>query len=271
MKFVPSAPRLMATCSSSWQKKPVTQARFALHRVADRHSLGRERLVVVVDPAPGFFGIEERERERSDAVLRGQLDRFSAGARDPDGGMGPLDRFRHNVARREADVFSDVTGERRLGQAAQRDADALFPHRTLVARVDPERVELGRRGSFARAELDAPAGQDVEGRDPLRDARRMVDRRQGVHDAVTEPDALRALRCRGEEELRCARMRVLLEEVMLDEPCAVDADPVGELDLFERLGEDARFVAVFPRARHLMLEEQPESHDSSARRPAGGV
>ena len=162
-------------------------------------------------------------------------------------------------------MLADVAGERRLGQAAQRDADALFPHRALVVRVDPERVELGRRGPFAGAELDASAGQDVERGDPLRDARGMVDRGQGVHDAVTEPDALRALRCRGEEQLRRARVRVLLEEVVLDEPGAVDADPVGELDLLERLGEDAGFVAVLPRARHLMLEEQPESHASSAR------
>jgi hypothetical protein len=36
---------------------------------------------------------------------------------------------------------------------------------------------------------------------------------------------------------------VLLEEVVLDEPEAVDADPVGELALLERLLEDPPLVA----------------------------
>ena len=44
-----------------------------------------------------------------------------------------------------------------------------------------------------------------------------------------------ALRARGQEHLRRARVRVLLEEVVLDLPDVVDAQPVGELDLLERL------------------------------------
>ena len=153
-----------------------------------------------------------------------------------------------------------MAGERRLGEATQRDAYALLPHRALVAGLDAERVELGGGGTLAGAELDATAREHVEGRDPFGDPRRMVDRGNGVHDPVSEPDAVRALRRRREEELGRARVRVLLEEVVLDEPRAVEAQAVGELDLLERLAEDPLLVAVGPRARHLVLEEQPELH-----------
>ena len=47
---------------------------------------------------------------------------------------------------------------------------------------------------------------------------------------------------------------------MLDEPDALEPGAVGQLDLLERLGEDAPLVAVRPRPGHLMLVEQPEPH-----------
>ena len=47
---------------------------------------------------------------------------------------------------------------------------------------------------------------------------------------------------------------------MFDEPGAVEAEPVGELDLLERFAKDSLLVAVGPRAGHLVLVEQPESH-----------
>ena len=37
-----------------------------------------ERRLVVVDPVGGLFGVDERERERSDALLGGQEDRLAA-------------------------------------------------------------------------------------------------------------------------------------------------------------------------------------------------
>ena len=66
-------------------------------------------------------------------------------------------------------------------------------------------------------------------------ARRVVERRRRLHDAVPEPDVLGALRRGGEEHLGRARVRVLLEEVVLDLPHVVDAERVGELDLLERV------------------------------------
>ena len=105
----------------------------------------------------------------------------------------------------------------------------------LSVAVDAEAAELGLRARLAGAELDAAAGDEVERRDALGDARRMVEVRRELHDAVAQPDALGALAGGGQEHLGRARVRVLLEEVVLDLPHVVDADAVGELDLLERV------------------------------------
>ena len=59
-------------------------------------------------------------------------------------------------------------------------------------------------------------------------------------------------------------MRVFLEEMVLDLPDVVDADPVGELDLVERLLIEPPLGIVVPgaarRLRQLMLVEQAEFH-----------
>ena len=94
----------------------------------------------------------------------------------------------------------------------------------------------------------------------------MVERRRRLHDAVTEADALRALRRGGEEHLGRAGVAVLLEEVVLDLPHVVDAQPIGELALLERV-LDQRVLGVFlPRPRELVLVEDPELHAGRPRR-----
>jgi len=47
---------------------------------------------------------------------------------------------------------------------------------------------------------------------------------------------------------------------MLDFPRVVDAEPVGELDLVERLLEQALLAVRGPRSRELVLVEDSESH-----------
>src|SRR5438270_10324400 len=54
---------------------------------------------------------------------------------------------------------------------------------------------------------------------------------------------------------------------MLHKPGAVEAESVCQLDLFQGLREDALLIAVRPRTRHLVLEEQPELH----RKPGPGT
>ena len=70
-----------------------------------------------------------------------------------------------------------------------------------------------------------------------------------LHDAVPEPDLLGALAGRRQEHLGRARVRVLLEEVVLDLPHVVDADAVGELHLVERVGEQLLLGVLRPRPR----------------------
>src|SRR4030095_4969914 len=130
----------------------------------------------------------------------------------------------------------------------------------LLRRIDAEALELEARGGFARAELHAPVRDEIERGDARRDLRGMAVAGRHQHDAVAEPDPLRALRARREEDLRRRGVRVLLEEVVLDLPGVTEAEPVGQLDLGERVLEQALLVALAPRPRQLVLVEDAELH-----------
>ena len=54
---------------------------------------------------------------------------------------------------------------------------------------------------------------------------------------MTQPDALRPGGRGGEKDLGRRRVAVLLEEVVLDLPYAVEADAVGQLDLLQGVAE----------------------------------
>src|SRR4051794_4107649 len=82
-----------------------------------------------------------------------------------------------------------------------------------------------------------------------------------LHDAMAQPDALGALAGRAQEDFRRRRVRVLLEEVVLDLPRVVVAELVGELDLAERILQQLVLALRAPRARQLMLVEDAEFHD----------
>src|SRR5690606_18005060 len=116
----------------------------------------------------------------------------------------------------------------------------------------------------------------VEGGDALGDPRRMVEVERQLDDAVAEADARGALAGGREEDLGRGGVRVLLQEVVLDLPDVVEAKPVRELDLFERVLEQPVLVVLAPRAWELVLVEDPELHVSPPRvcgpspaRPAG--
>jgi hypothetical protein len=55
-------------------------------------------------------------------------------------------------------------------------------------------------------------------------------------------------------------MRILFQKVVLHQPEVVDAEPVGQLHLLQRVGEQAVLVVGRPRSRELVLVEDPESH-----------
>ena len=50
---------------------------------------------------------------------------------------------------------------------------------------------------------------------------------------------------------------------MLDFPGVVDAEPVGEFNLIERLLKQPVLIALVPRARQLVLVENAEFHGRS--------
>src|SRR5207244_11288976 len=138
----------------------------------------------------------------------------------------------------------------------------------FLADARAERVQLHRPLGLAEPELHSPAGEKIERRHALGHADRMV--RGELHDAVAEPDALRALARGAEKDFRRRAVGVLLEKVMLDAPRVVEAELVGELDLCESVLEELVLATFRPRAGQLELVEDPEFHDAAAYRKCDG-
>ena len=89
--------------------------------------------------------------------------------------------------------------------------------------IDAEALELGAGRRAAGAELDAAVGDEVEHRDRLGGADRVVVRLGQQPHAVADADVLGARRDRAVEHLGVRAVRVLLEEVVLDGPERVEA------------------------------------------------
>ena len=77
---------------------------------------------------------------------------------------------------------------------------------------------------------------------------------------MAEPDLLGALRAGRKKNLGCGGVRILLEEMVLDLPDIVDAEPVGELDLVERILIEPQLGSFVPGLRQLVLVKNPEFH-----------
>ena len=241
-------------------REPGDHGDVRVHRVADRHALRLERLVVILDPMAGLGRVDERERECAHPELRGEMNGFAIRARDPQRRMRLLHRLRDDVAYRHREILALEAGVRVHDHHVGDLLDRLAPHRAALGRGHAEAFELRARCGFAGAPVDAAVGDEIEGRDPLGDTRRMVVAGRHQDDAVTEADTFRALRGGGEEDFRRRRVRVLLEEVMLDFPRVIDAEPVGELDLRQRVLKQALLAVRLPGARQLVFVEDPEAH-----------
>ena len=96
----------------------------------------------------------------------------------------------------------------------------------------------------------------------LGDPSGVIDAGWELHDAVAEPYPLRSLARCGEEHLGRRGVRVLLEEVVLHLPDAVEARALGHLNLLQRILEQAALGVLAPRPRELMLVEEAESHSA---------
>src|SRR5579875_3155645 len=255
--FEPAPQRLVRVVMHA---EPGDHGDVGIHALRDRRALAREGLVVVRHPVPGLGDVDEGEGERAEPEPSGGVDHLAVRAGEPHGRVRPLHGLRDDVARRHREVLPGVAGIRALREHERDLRDRLLPHVVLLARVDPEAFELDARRGLAGAELDAPVGDQVEHGDPLRDPRRVVVARRHEHDAVPEADPLRALAARGKKHLGRRGVRVLFQEVMLDLPRVIEAEPIGELHLLERLLNQAKLAALVPRPRELMLVEDPELH-----------
>src|SRR5580704_18918428 len=124
-----------------------------------------------------------------------------------------------------------------------------------------EGVQFGEAGGLAGTELGAPIAHQVQRRDALGDARRMVIVGRQQADSRSEADTFGALAAGGKEALAGRGVRVLFEEVMLDLPQVVDSDAVAKLDLLEPIVPNVVFRVGVPR-----LWKLKPSHESGFHR-----
>jgi hypothetical protein len=238
-------------------------------RVAERHAfLATDDVVVHVDPRLRLVGIDEAERQRTDPVAGGDLDRVAVGARHPHRRVRLLARLGQHVATRHRERLGRVARIRVEHHHVGDLLGGLQRHRSLLLGRDVEAVQLQACRPLADAEVDPTIGDQVERGQALGGARRVVVLRDDLADAVAQPDPRRAGGRRGEEHLRRGRVRVLVEEVVLDLPRIIEAEPIGELDLIEGIAQETELVVVAPRLGKLVLVEDAELHDSSSAEPS---
>src|SRR4051794_5012618 len=84
-----------------------------------------------------------------------------------------------------------------------------------------------------------------------------------LENAVAESNLLGALAGGGEKGFRRGRVRIFLEEMMFHHPGVVIAEPVGGLELGQRVLVEPQLVALFPWAWQLQLVKDAEFHDAS--------
>ena len=193
-------------------------------------------------------------------MLGRDANRFAARARHPQRRVRPLHRLGHHVARWHLQEAPVPAGEGLLDHHPGHGVERLVPLLALGLPIDAEALELGARGRLPRAELDAPARHEIEHRHLLGHARRMLVAGRDRHDPEAQANVAGALARRAQEDLGRRRVRVLLEEVVLDLPHVVQAQAVGQLHLLERLGDQALLGAVVPGAGELVLVEDAEAH-----------
>ena len=223
-------------------------------------SVRLDDVVVFLDPRRRLFGLEEPERQRADAHLGRALDAFPPRAGHPHRRVGFLHRFGYHVAaggREESSVVAGVGGHGcHVGGLFRR----LEPHVLLQVGIDAKAAGLDRRIRLAGSPFRAAAGDEVQRGDPLGGAERVVVTGRHEHDAVAETDVGGALGTGGQEHLRRGPMGVFLEEVMLDRPDRVDAELICELDLVQRLLEQAELGVLVPGTGELVFVEDSEFH-----------
>ena len=147
-----------------------------------------------------------------------------------------------------------------FGPRAHDVAERLAPHLPRLVGLDVETLEFRTGRGAAGAEVDAAVGDEVEHRDRLRGADRVVVRlRQQAH-AVSDADVVRERGDRAVEHLGVRTVRVLLEEVVLHGPERVEPHLVAEHGLLDRVLVRLVLLVRRPRSGDGDLVEQRELH-----------
>src|ERR1700674_3069565 len=188
------------------------------------------------------------------------MDRLAARARHPNRRMRFLHGLGNHFPHRHLEVLAFMALKRLLDEHSADRLERFAPHVALVCARDSEAAQLRLGRGLAGAELDPPIAYQIQRRDPLGDARRMVVARWQQHDPVPEPNLFGALAGRGQENFRRGRVRILLQKVMLHFPHVVDAEPIGELDLVQGVLKKLQLQAGLPWARKLMFIKGAELH-----------
>src|SRR6266852_8646773 len=103
--------------------------------------------------------------------------------------MRLLNGLRHHVAQGNIKILAVMLAAALLEHWKDR-ANGFLEHFLLGFHVAAERRQLGDRGTLADPEFAAPPAQEIEHRDALGDARRMICGE--LENAVTEPDVFGA-------------------------------------------------------------------------------
>jgi hypothetical protein len=116
--------------------------------------------------------------------------------------MRLLIRLGNNVARRNLDELALVAGEWIFHQHPHGDAHAFHLHVLLLGLGHEKSAQLGFSSARAGAEFDAAVADEIERRDALGHARRMIDVRRRLDDAMADADVPGALADRGQKHFR---------------------------------------------------------------------
>jgi hypothetical protein len=177
------------------------------------------------------------------------------------GGCGFCKRLGHHVARRHFHELALVTGEGIFHQHADGHAHAFQLHVLFLGLRDVESAQLGFRCARAGAKLDAAVAQQIERGNALGDARRVINIRRRLHDAVSDANVLGALAHRGEKHFGRRGVRVFFQEVMLGGPDIVVSALIGQDGLFQRVLEQRMLGIADPGPGELMFVKTAKFHE----------
>jgi len=121
-----------------------------------------------------------------------------------------------------------------------------------------------------RCPVHAPVGDEVQRGQTLGDAGGMVVAGRHQDDAVPEADPPGALRRGGQEDLGRRGVGVFLQEVMLHLPGVVDSQPIGQLDLGQRVLEELLLANPRPTAGAAGARRRPRIACPLLSRPRHG-